>query len=402
MRLASIIALTFVVACGSSPVGKIRFHRTAPVWRVDDRQPLPAVPESREHYRLLDKFDTAFAKRAIRAMELRTVKPALDINSLDEVPDSTWFTNRIGIRDLSLDELRQGPIASDSPFEHRPWTITGTKVGGRSLGFTFVDATKRKFLLKFDLAEFPELETGTHIVVNRILWSLGYNVPEDHIGYIERRDLVVGDKAVKKGFDETKLDDALKRVYRRDDGKIRVLASLYVAGTPIGPYAREGVRADDLNDLIPHERRRTLRGQYPIFAWLDHTDMKESQTVDSFDNGYVTHYLVDFGKALGGMGTTAHDPRGHAMGAGDGPHVGRAVELHDYPRLARELAGADAEDPIELGRNARSVGLCRGPDGDAEDNQEKERQCAQVTSAGGNHGTLALATALPIGHGQST
>jgi hypothetical protein len=74
-----------------------------------------------------------------------------------------------------------------------------------------------------------------------------------------------------------------------------------VPGKVIGPYAREGVREDDPNDVIPHEYRRSIRGQHPIFAWLNHTDIKEDNTVDAFDKGHVVHYLIDFGKALGAM-----------------------------------------------------------------------------------------------------
>ena len=30
---------------------------------------------------------------------------AMNVNTVDDVPDSSWFTNRIGVRDLPLDEL---------------------------------------------------------------------------------------------------------------------------------------------------------------------------------------------------------------------------------------------------------------------------------------------------------
>jgi hypothetical protein len=295
-------------SCGSSsPVGAIRFRTQAPVWRVDDRAPLAAKPKERDPLRYLYKIDSAFARRTTRAMELHDEVHAKDVNALDEVPDSTWFTNRIGIRDLTIDELKRGPNTGPSPLDYRPWTITGSKIGGRSLGFTFEDRLKRKFLLKFDMADLPEAETAAHIIVHRIVWALGYNVPEDYVGYISRGDLVIGDKAREQGLDEARLDKALALVYRRGDGKIRVLASMFVKGTPIGPYAREGRRGDDPNDTIPHEQRRTLRGQYPIFAWVDHTDLKEDNTVDSFDDGFVTHYLVDFGKALGVMAKSDRD-----------------------------------------------------------------------------------------------
>jgi hypothetical protein len=309
MRFGSLLAVMAVaLGCGSSsPVGAIRFAKTPPVWRVDDRTPVSAAPSARDFYRALYKFDGAIARRATRAMELRPHKPVLDVNSLDEVPDSTWFVNRIGVREMTIEELKRGPNVSESPFDHRPWTITGAKVGGKSLGFTFEDTLKRKFLLKFDEKAFPELETGAHIIVHRLLWAIGYNVPEDHLGNVRRSDLVIGEKAKKKGFDEKKLDDALKLVYHRPDGSIRVLASLFVPGTPVGPYAREGTRSDDPNDLIRHELRRSLRGQYAIFAWLDHTDMKEDNTLDTYEHGYVTHYLIDFGKALGVMGRAGAD-----------------------------------------------------------------------------------------------
>jgi hypothetical protein len=303
-----LVALALAAGCASSsPVGTIRFQKQAPVWRVEDRVPIASTPDTRDFYRMLTKVDIAFARSATRAMELRARKRVEDINSIDEVPDSSWFTNRIGVRDLTIDELKRGPNLSPSPFEHRPWTITGAKVGGMSLGFTFEDALHRKFLLKFDMAPHPELETAAHIIVHRIMWACGYNVPEDHLGYVHREDLVIGDKARKKGFDEAHLDNALKMVYHRDDGAIRVLASMFVDGKPLGPYAKEGKRSDDPNDKIRHERRRSLRGQYPIFAWLDHTDMKEDNTVDTFKDGYITHYLIDFGKALGVMPTTEQD-----------------------------------------------------------------------------------------------
>jgi hypothetical protein len=308
MRLApSLVLIAALAGCGSpSPVGAIRFHPVSPVWRVDDRTPLEKPPAEHHFYRVFNIVETTLARPA-RAMQLREGKRVLDTNALDEVPDSTWFTNRIGIRDLTIEELQHGPNVTDSPFDHRPWTITGAKIGGVSLGFTFEDALHRKFLLKFDMASMPEAETATHIITHRILWAIGYNVPEDHLGFIQKSDLVIGDKARKSGLDEAKLEAALKAVYHRDDGAIRVLASLFVPGKPIGPYPREGLRKDDPNDVFPHERRRSLRGQYSIFAWLDHSDIKEDNTLDTFHDGYVTHYLIDFGKALGVRGMASHD-----------------------------------------------------------------------------------------------
>jgi hypothetical protein len=299
------VLLTIIVAgCASSrgPVGELRFKNAAPVWSVDDQRPFKKTPDERDYNRTLYHADGYVFRRVTRAMDLRPETRAKEVNSLDEVPDSSWFENRIGVREYTIEELTRAANVGDSPFDHRPWTLTGAKIGGMSVGFTFEDAKKRKFLLKFDEKRAPELETGAHAIVHRIVWAAGYHVPQDYVGYIDRKDLVIGKKAAQKGLDDAKLDAALALVFQ-ENGKIRVLASQFVPGKPIGPYARDGVRGDDPNDLFAHDERRSLRGQYPIFSWLNHTDLQEDNTIDSFDNGYVTHYLIDFGKALGVMGT---------------------------------------------------------------------------------------------------
>ena len=33
----------------------------------------------------------------------------MNVNTLDEVPDSSWFTNRVGRREVPIDELVRGP-----------------------------------------------------------------------------------------------------------------------------------------------------------------------------------------------------------------------------------------------------------------------------------------------------
>jgi hypothetical protein len=137
-------------------------------------------------------------------------------------------------------------------------------------------------------------------------------VPEDHVVYFKRSDLVVAKDAYvkvageKKPIDAAYLDRQLAQVNIGADGRIRGLASVLIDGTPLGGSPRLGVRADDPNDRIPHELRRDQRGQAALFAWLSHTDIKEDNTFDAFQKDprdpaieYVVHYLIDFGNALG-------------------------------------------------------------------------------------------------------
>jgi hypothetical protein len=306
------------IGCAGSPAGSVRFRNTSPVWLVNDRVDVDKSPDERDYNRTLYHADGYAFRRATRAMDMKASVRAQDVNSLDEVPDSTWFTNRIGVRDMTIEELRRGPNVDESPAKHLPWKITGAKIGGKSLGFIFEDARGEKYLLKFDTKGLPELETGAHIVGHRIVWAAGYNVPQDYLATIRTEDLVIAPDATKKDIHGNKtkitqgdLEKALSLVEHNEDGTIRVLASKYLSGPPIGPYAREGKRGDDPNDLIPHEKRRSVRGQYAIFSWLNHTDMQEDNTLDAYvadphdkDRHYVMHYLIDFGKALGVMGKT--------------------------------------------------------------------------------------------------
>lgn len=317
MGVVRLAILTVVVAaCGANAgVGKVRFRNQPVVWRVNDRVDLPNKPEERRYARVLYHVDGYVVRRLTRAMEVRKSTRAANVNALDEVPDSTWWTNRIGVREMTVDEIHRGPNEDDGPEAHKPWTITGGKVGGTAVGFLMKDARGIKYLLKFDHPRGPEMETAADVIAQRLLWACGYNVPEDSIVNFSRNDLIVADDATtrdvfgnKSRFSAKQLDDGLAKVAKLPDGTYRGLTSKYLPGIPIGPPAREGVRQDDPNDIIAHQDRRELRGAYAIFEWLNHTDLQEDNTLDMWHEDkasgthYVMHYLIDFGKALGVMG----------------------------------------------------------------------------------------------------
>ena len=50
--------------------------------------------------------------------------PALNVNTLGEVPDSSWFTNRLGRRDMTIDDVVRGPNQVDGPAPGT-WQVTG-------------------------------------------------------------------------------------------------------------------------------------------------------------------------------------------------------------------------------------------------------------------------------------
>ena len=52
-----------------------------------------------------------------------------NVNTIDEVPDSSWFTNRIGSRALTVEEVVRGPVVGPAPA-HAKWTLTREKTAG--------------------------------------------------------------------------------------------------------------------------------------------------------------------------------------------------------------------------------------------------------------------------------
>jgi len=112
------------------------------------------------------------------------------------------------------------------------------------------DATGVKYLLKFDPTdEPPELETGNHVIVNRLLWACGYNVAEDRIVYLRSEDLVLAPDATVKDLtagDQRRLDrPELERDLREGPPRdptagSRALASRWIDGVTLGGHPAEG------------------------------------------------------------------------------------------------------------------------------------------------------------------
>jgi hypothetical protein len=323
----ALVVPCLLAACASPALPAARFHNAPPITTVDDRRDTPVPPTPRTFHRWLYHLRGNVIRPIKRAFEVVRARRALGINALDDVPDSTWFTNRLGARDVTPGELRASPGTTGSPEPHLPWTVHSTKVGGATIGFIIKDARGEKFILKFDKPGSPETETAAGVIAGRLLWGMGYNVPEDHVVYVRPGDLVLAPDAKIKDVSglaqplhHDELDRMLARVDAGRDGRLRGLASRVLDGTWLGGHPGEGTRPDDPNDRIAHELRRDLRGSFAMFAWLDHIDVKEDNSLDMLvsdpatpDRHYVKHYLIDFGSALGSMAGTAADPRvGHA------------------------------------------------------------------------------------------
>src|SRR5262245_21618048 len=262
-------------------------------------------------------------------LAVRAPKQASNVNELDEVPDSSWYTNRHALRHMTADQLVQGPNRGKPPdFSHA--TIIKAKLEGVTPGLQLKDNNGTDYMIKFDNEKYPELQSGAEVISTKILYAAGYNVPENYIAYLDpgtleiKAGLEIGNGKSKHPFTRDDLEQMLQHAAKRADGTYRVLASKILKGKPKGPFAYIGVRSDDANDLIPHEHRRELRGLRVIASWINHWDLKDMNTLDMYveEDGrkFLRHFLIDFGSSLGGGKSPTEYFHGHEY-ALDAPNI---------------------------------------------------------------------------------
>ena len=290
-----------------------RFYADDPVRRDDDTRDIPPVA----------KFDLSKSYEFVHETFGQSVQSwgsALNVNTLGEVPDSSWFTNRIGVREMSIADVVRGPNQVDGPAEGS-WKITGRPDSGITPKFTIKDWRGDTYLIKLDPASNPELPSSVEVISTKIFHALGYYVPEDFIVTFDESRLEVAPGAKirtetgeKRPIRQADIARWLERTPRTADGRIRALASRYVPGKVVGQFRFTGTRSDDPNDIYPHERRRELRGMRVFAAWLHHDDARSINSIDTYVQAdgrrYIRHYLQDFGSNLGSGSTSAQQPRG--------------------------------------------------------------------------------------------
>lgn len=297
-------------------------HAQTTVVRTDSVPP-PVEQHISYHY---DAVEQSLVRPVTRSLDLsllarklsKNQREAANVDAADQVRlPSTWWQPRLGFRPVSPEEMLAGPGAGTGPAGK--WTVTRAKSQGVSKGFRIKDARGVRFSIKFDPVKYPELTTSADVVVSKLIWAAGYNVPDNSIAFFRREDLVIGadathDVAGKKvKIDEAFMDELLRGIPQEPDGRYRVVASRILDGKPLGEWRYSRRRTDDPEDAIPHELRREIRGLYAICAWTNHTDCSARNTIDMYVNdggrSFVRHYLIDFSGCLGSASITAQTPR---------------------------------------------------------------------------------------------
>jgi hypothetical protein len=298
--LAGTIALAAAVGSTAAP----RFYKDDPIAREPESQ--DASKAQRYEIELLyEMARNLFVTPGYKPSDTR----ARNINTIDEVPDSGWFTNRVGARTLTTEELERGPNLGAPPDPSR-WTLIREKTSGAHPGFTARDGKGETWFLEFDTPYYPQGDTASVVIATKLFWALGYNQVESFLTTFDPKKIEIDPKAtikrpsgVRTTFTQDDINAILEKVARSPDGTYRAIAGRLIPGKILGNFLFEGTRPDDPNDLVPHQHRRELRALRVFGAWTNLTDLKAGNTLDALatedGRSIVKHYLQDVGSTFG-------------------------------------------------------------------------------------------------------
>jgi hypothetical protein len=302
--------LAGLVACASAPAP---FPQSPPLWHDPDQVPYGPPPEEYISPMVWDVADQTIFYPLARVFAVDPAGESTNVNALDEVPDSSWFTNRIGLFGMTPAEVALGPCAAGSSDPPTPWQVTGAKPNGANPGFIIKDASGQRHLVKFDGTVQGPRATSADVVVSKLYHAAGYTVPCNRVVHFQKADVTVreGAKAetasgAEEPLTQKHLDEVFAKALVLPDGRLRASTSLFLTGKPIGPFTYQGTLDGDPNDVIPHQDRRELRGMRLLAAWTQHFDAREQNTLsmwiaESEAQGYVRHGVIDFGDCFGSI-----------------------------------------------------------------------------------------------------
>lgn len=317
MRFRSSFGITVLALAGCAASDAPRFPQREPMLVDNDTRPWRAeegVPPEYVSPFVWDGIDAMVFHPVTRFLAVDPHGESINVNALDEVPDSSWFQNRLSRHALGADEIALGACAGVTLNPDEPWTIDAGKANGANPGFRIRTARGEQFLLKVDEKDHPERATGAAAIATRIYHAAGYWTGCDSVIYAKKENLTLlpnlqyaDNSGIKRPFGQKELDSLLEGAAKRGD-RYRFVASKWLDGKPLGPFRYEGTRKDDPNDVIAHEDRRELRGQRVLAAWLGHFDAREQNTMttwmtrhpdDATAPGYIRHWVMDLNDCFG-------------------------------------------------------------------------------------------------------
>jgi hypothetical protein len=283
------IPLTLAIAGCTSIERPARFADVAVIEDVLDDRPI-AIPHPLNPLKEAIDSEAYVERPIVAALDPTRAPDAGDVNALDEVPRSTWF---------SPDVTEDGDAAEPPALPFRLLPLTeGQSAVTREGALAVMDARGVRFEMWRDPSDRPEMASGAAAAASRILRALGYFTPA-----VWATDVSMGNFVLHDDEEDTALTEFLRKGPLAEGLRYRVALTRWPVGVDLGPTPATGRRSDDPNDRVPHEDRRTLRALELVFGWLGMTEAGAAVFRDAYvgapGSGHVVHYLAGLGSALG-------------------------------------------------------------------------------------------------------
>jgi len=139
-----IVALVVPLACSQQRVT----FRTEPVVQAMNDNFHIDCPGKNDYNRFACTIDLYLNRQLDDLINPVDPPPAKNVNSLDEVPNSSWFTNRMGILRMTRREVASGPGSEEnSPQLKLPWMIDELEMSERRRYLKITDSDGQSYTL---------------------------------------------------------------------------------------------------------------------------------------------------------------------------------------------------------------------------------------------------------------
>ena len=170
-----------LLACATDTIR--RFPLRDPMWVDPDANPVTTKLPKRYTSGTGNMAEQTVLRPLSDALALPLPNEAINVNSLDEVPNSSWFTNRIGLFPMTPEEVARGSCGETPPLDpHRgPWIVVSAKTDGSNPGFVIKAPDGKRYLIKADGALRSQRATAADVVGSKIYHAAGYHTPCNEI-----------------------------------------------------------------------------------------------------------------------------------------------------------------------------------------------------------------------------
>jgi hypothetical protein len=213
------------------------------VWNDDDRRPFAPKPEAFASPLAWTGANETLVRPVNNTLQLKKGGESVNVNALDEVPDSSWFENRLSVRPLSIEEMVRGSCDAPHPDDELPWTVVGAKLEGQTAGFRIRTAAGRIYFLEFDFPRQPELASIAGVLGSRVYHAAGFFAVCDRVVFFREEDMVVpppGEQSGTKRITAEQGHEILTHAPPPHEGRFRAKASLPGRGEPPGNWSWGG------------------------------------------------------------------------------------------------------------------------------------------------------------------